>query len=165
MSYRILALMNEAAHVDALRSECESRDFELRHMRTIEQAMNWLDTKDHMDVIVSDVHLQNESVFDFLKRIKSEEAHQWIQFVLVCTNPSELAKFVNSQVQQAAQMLGADKYIMMHDFDPCRLLDELESSLPNSPPQKEQDPVHDNLGVPRPTGEMLDSLRKYGDIE
>jgi CheY-like chemotaxis protein len=163
MGYRILALIENADECRQLSAAAASRGHEVVHMRTIAEAMNWLNSRDHMDVIVSSVHLQNESVFEFLKAVKQDPRHDWIQFVMLCTAPNELAQFLNDQIERAAYVLGADKYLMMPELDARRLLDEIEASLPGQPPQKEQDTARDNAAVPRPTEEIDEAITAYAD--
>jgi CheY-like chemotaxis protein len=163
MSYRILLLNDSPKETELLEAACRNAGHELTSMPSIAAAMDWLNKKDHIDVIVSEVHLEDENVFDFLKAVKSDPRHDWVQFIMVCTSTSDLAATMDNQLQQAARILGADKYVMMPDFDASRLLKEIIASLPDQPPQHEQDPVRDSLGLPRPAEEIDQSMEKFGD--
>jgi|GEM_PF-467689 len=152
--YRILMLDNDPAHVEALRAKAGPNCKEILTFDKISRAMQWIDTKDHVDVIVSNAFLKTENVFEFLKGVKQNEAHNWIQFILICAEANQLTSFFNKTAEKTARILGADKYIMMAEFCPERLLKEIEASLPNMPSQKELDPLGEALGVPRDPDEV-----------
>ncbi len=152
--YRIVMLDNNHGHIEALRAKAGVNCKEILSFNTIAAAMQWIDTKDHVDVIVSNAFLETENVFEFLKAVKQNESHNWIQFILVCTEVNDLTSFLNKTAEKTARILGADKYIMMSEFCPERLLKEIEASLPNMPPQKELDPIGEALGVPREPNEV-----------
>lgn len=158
MPYRILMLDDRPERVEEVRTVASQAGHELVSCRTVAGAMDWLNTKDHVDVIISGAFLENESVFDFLKAVKSDPRHSWVQFVMLCTEPGELALFMDDTVRNAARLLGADKYVMLPEFSPKRLLREIEASLPNMVPQVVQDPIRDALGHPRPVHEVPDSV-------
>lgn len=163
MGYRILLLHDNHHEVDAFRTIVEGKGHQLKAISSILEAMNWLNEKDHIDVAVSNVHLENESVFEFLKQIKGNHHHNWMQFIMLCSEPGDLAQFVNKQIEQAAYMLGADKYIIMAEFSAERLLKEIEASMPNQPPQHVQDPIGDALRIPRAAQDVDNAIEKYGD--
>jgi CheY-like chemotaxis protein len=73
----------------------------------------------HVDLIVSDVHLQNGGdIFDFLVRLHLSPLFQNIPFVCFSFQPTELADYLATGVQTAARILGAAGYISMRTFDP-----------------------------------------------
>lgn len=150
MGYRILLLINDKSDTEAIAEAAVAEGHEVVARRSVAEAMAWINTRDHVDVIVSDAYLADESVFDFLKAVKTDDRHNWMQFVIVCSQPSSLSVFLNECVSGAAKVLGADKYIIMDEFCPIRLLKEIKASLPELPPLKDQDPVGDALCIPPP---------------
>lgn len=92
------------------------------------------------DLIISDVHLENGgSVFDFLQWVKSDPLLSAIPFILLSLEPTKLAKYLGDGVRITARHLGAAKYIVMDDFDPILLGQELLQYLPKSTRPAEAD--------------------------
>ena len=83
-----------------------------------------------IDLVVSETHLESESVFDLLKAVKSKKRYDHVRFMMLCTNASDLARFASQSIQSAANMLGADKYLIMNDFDVNRLAREIDALMP-----------------------------------
>lgn len=68
----------------------------------------------HIDLIISDVHLQNGGdVFDFLRWVRRAELTSEIPFVLLSSEPTPMAKYLADGVRISARVLGAAKYIEM----------------------------------------------------
>ena len=138
-TYRFLTLENEA-NINELKEACKSAGHQVVPVLSIRQAMEFLDLKDHVDIIISATHLQNESVFDFLRRVKSPESmHRNVPFVMLSLEPGGLARATSGMVEAVAELLGADHYILMPVFDPVLLLQEVEPLLPPIP-LRELDP-------------------------
>ncbi len=158
MGYRILFLYDSKEHVQALEDACKLGGHELVVMRTVGESLEWLNRKDHIDVIVSATHLETESVFDFLNAVKKDPRHSWVQFVMLSSNQSDLADYLHDTVKHTARILGADKYVVMNVFCPLRLLKEIEAAFPSSAPQKDLDPVGDAIGIPRRAEDVPSSV-------
>ncbi|MBX3150315.1 MAG: hypothetical protein K2Z81_09220 [Cyanobacteria bacterium] len=136
--YRILAL-DTLEHIDLLRISAQAAGHEVVAVTRIAEAMHFLNTKDHVDVVVSAVHLEQESVFDFLKEMKKSPLHKDVPFMMLCSEPGEFAMAVNRSVQSAATVMGVDKYLTMPEYDVHRLMKEIVAMIPDRPPSKEQD--------------------------
>ncbi len=96
--------------------------------------MAFLETKDHVDIIVAAAHLENESVFEFLKRVKAADSHlRDVPFVMLCAEPGTLGLLTSPAVEVAAGIMGADQYLLMTEFDAERLMQEIEPLLPPIP--------------------------------
>ncbi len=63
-TYRILTLENPD-NIEQLKEVCKEAGHEVVPVLTIEQAMLFLETKDHVDVIVAAAHLEEESILTF----------------------------------------------------------------------------------------------------
>jgi hypothetical protein len=73
-------------------------------------------------------------VFDFLQRVKARDSeHREVRFLMLCVEPSMLAMNFDGCTQRAGELLGADKYILMPEFDADRLMEEVELLLPPIP--------------------------------
>lgn len=97
---------------------------------TFHKSMEILRSSD-MDLIISDVHLQNGgSVFDFLRWVKGDPRMQAVPFVCFSAEPPEIGKYLSDGVRTAARALGAAKYITMEHFDANSFRQEIEWLLP-----------------------------------
>ncbi|MDZ4832823.1 MAG: hypothetical protein SGJ27_03385 [Candidatus Melainabacteria bacterium] len=143
-TYRILTLENPD-NIAKLKEACKAAGNQVVPVRSITEAMVFLETKDHVDVIVAAAHLQNESVFEFLQRVKDEASHlKTVPFLMLCAEPGTLGLVTSPVVEIAANALGADKYLLMAEFDANLLIQEISQLLP-AIPSKELD------GDPHPT--------------
>ncbi len=132
-TYRILALENPE-NIDKLKEAWKSAGHQVVPVLTIAQAMAFLDSRDHVDLIISAAHLEEESVFEFLQRIKAPDSmHKDVAFVMLCLEPNLMASAINKSTELAGKLLGADKYVYMEEFDAEFLVAQLEPLLPNSP--------------------------------
>lgn len=138
--FRILVL-DAPGRVEELTLICTELGHEVVPVLTIREGVDFMDRQDHVDVIVSAAHLADESVFDFLRLIKSSPLHKEVPFMLICAEPGELGKFVNTVVEKAATVLGAAKYVVMEPYDARRLMREIHALLPDTIPLKDQDPA------------------------
>ncbi len=139
-TYRILTLEDES-NINKLKEACKSAGHEVVPVTTIRKAMEFLDLEDHVDLIISATHLQNESVFDFLRRVKHPDSmHCTVPFVMLSLEPGGLARATSGIVETAAEILGADHYILMPEFDAVALLLQVEPLL-GPVPRKELDPL------------------------
>jgi PleD family two-component response regulator len=132
--YRVLAL-GTPMHVDQLEEACLKAGHEVVAMTTIEDAMTFLETKNHVDIVICETHLLNESVFEFLKQVKADSMHANVRFMMLCTNASELAKFTSLSTEHAAILLGCDKYLLMQNLDIDRLAGEINLLMPKALPK------------------------------
>src|ERR1700730_9182188 len=130
-TYRVLAI-DTPEQVAELTFACKALGHEVVPVLTIKEGMDFMNKQDHVDVIVSAAHLENESVFDFLKLIKSSPKHKDVPFMVICAEPGELGLFVNDVVEKAANILGAAKYLVMDTFNVHQLMKEITALLPET---------------------------------
>ncbi len=128
-TYRVLAL-GTAKHLEQIVQGCLIAGHEVIPVSSIHDAMECLDGDSPIDLVVSETHLESESVFDLLKAVKSKKRYDHVRFMMLCTNASDLARFASQSIQSAANMLGADKYLIMNDFDVKRLAKEIDALMP-----------------------------------
>ncbi|CAN5284676.1 hypothetical protein BH11CYA1_BH11CYA1_49470 [soil metagenome] len=141
-TYRILTLENPE-NINKLKEACKKAGHQVVPVLTIAQAMAFLDTRDHVDLIISAVHLEQESVFEFLKRVKAPDSmHKDVSFVMLCSDPRPQSLSINKSAELAGKILGADKYVNMPKFDADYLISQVEPLLPPVP-LKESEPNPD----------------------
>jgi CheY-like chemotaxis protein len=132
-TYRILMLENPD-NIKKLKEACKLAGHQVVPALTIGQAMAFLETKDHVDVIVAAAHLESESVFEFLKLVKAANSHLVdVPFMMICVEPGILGLLTSPAVEIAATVVGADQYLLMTEFDAERLMQEIEPLLPPIP--------------------------------
>jgi CheY-like chemotaxis protein len=137
-TFRILMLENPE-NIEKLKECCRHAGHEVVPVRTIHEAMAFLDSKDHVDLIISAVHLQNESVLEFLTRVKSDDSmHKEVVFVMLCLDPGQIGSVTNDLNAQTGRMLGADKYLLMPIFAADQLMVEIAELLPKLPAKEER---------------------------
>lgn len=84
-----------------------------------------------IDLIISDVHLQNGGdVFDFLRWVKKHPERAATPFVLLSLKPTPVARYLEDGVRISARILGASQYIRLDEFDSDSLRRQIELSLP-----------------------------------
>jgi CheY-like chemotaxis protein len=132
-SWRILFL-DSAEHVQKLKSACKEAGYEVAGACTIKEAWAFLNGKDHVDVIVCAAHLEEESVFEFLKGVRESEVHRHAGFLILSLEPSGKARGLHHSTARAAKALGADTYAVMPVFDPHELVALIEKLEPPLPP-------------------------------
>jgi CheY-like chemotaxis protein len=132
-TFRILTLENPD-NIEKLKEACKRAGHEVVPVLTIAQAMAFLETKDHVDVIVAAAHLESESVFEFLKRVKAgDSALKEVPFLMLCADPGTLGLLTSPAVEVAANIMGADQYLLMPEFDAECLMQNIEALLPAIP--------------------------------
>jgi len=128
----ILALNEEQKHSDSVSASLRKSGHTVILAKNFSEAIAILNLR-HVDMIISDVHLQNGgNVFDFLRWVKKNPSTLDTPFVLFCSEPTALAKFIDDGLRTSARLLGAAMYITMESFDEDefrRLIDSLFKPL------------------------------------
>lgn len=78
--------------------------------RTITEAHQLLEDG-HFDIIICGTHLQQESMFQFLKEVREKVFSKNIPFICFRSGASDFAKSSDSQIEYTSQLLGANAYI------------------------------------------------------
>ena len=141
-TYRIMAL-DTKENITTLSIACLKDGHQVIPVLTIRDGMDFLNTKDHIDIVISRVHIEDESVFDFLKEVRSRDEHKEVRFMMICTSPSEFAAAVDETIRTAAEIMGVDKYLTMDSYDVERLMKEIYAILPRNLPKRIQDGTGD----------------------
>lgn len=100
---------------------------------TIAEAWAFLGGKDHADVIVCAAHLEEESMFEFLKGVRDSEVHRNAGFLILSLNPGEAGARFDRNATRAGMLLGADAYAIMPTFDPKALIAHIKNLQPRVP--------------------------------
>lgn len=131
-TFRIL-IMDSVEHVDQLKEACKNAGHSVLACHTIESAFAFLDGVDNADVIICAAYLEDESLFDFLERLRTTPLHKGTKFMTLALAPGHIGARSNAVTEKAGDLLGADAFISMPVFDPEQLLVEIEKLLPSVP--------------------------------
>jgi CheY-like chemotaxis protein len=130
MMARILITMEHEKQRELIGKCLEQVGHRVTKVDTFHNAMEVLRRSD-VDLIVSDVHLQNGgSVFDFLRWVKGDPHMRNTTFVCFSAEPPAVGKYLADGVRTAARSLGAARYIAMEHFDGPLFLQEIEWLMP-----------------------------------
>ena len=137
--YRLLVLIEDATQMEKIRVACRLLDQEIVPVSSIQEGMDFLETKDHVDVVIAEAFLQNESVFDFLTRVRKMPDHERVPVMIVAVDPGEIGRFCAASLEGTAKILGAYKFLLMPEFDLDLLMKEVSIIIPaETTPRKEK---------------------------
>lgn len=125
-----ILIMDTAEHTAILKLACNTAGLSVASVTTIQQAFEFLDETDHVDLIVSAAYLENESVFEFLRRLRADSKHGKSKFMTLALACSVAGKMANISTERAGRSLGADAFVFMPVFDPTQLISEIRKLLP-----------------------------------
>jgi CheY-like chemotaxis protein len=131
-TWRILFL-DKVESVEQLKGACKDAGYVVVGATTIEEAFAFLDGKDHADVIVCAAHLEEESMFEFLRRVRDSEIHKDVSFLILSLAAGETGSRLDRSAARAGILLGADSYLIMPVFDPVVLLEHVQRLRPRVP--------------------------------
>ena len=131
-TWRILFL-DSAENVEKLKDACKDEGYAVVGALTIAEAWAFLDGKDHVDVIVCAAHLEEESMFEFLKRVRDSKVHGEAKFLILALETSALGSQLHPSTARAGFALGADTYVIMPVFDAHDLIARIRKLQPSVP--------------------------------
>lgn len=131
-TWRILFL-DSIENIAQLKDACKKEGYVVIGLTTIKEALTFLQEKDHVDVIVCAAHLEEESMFQFLKSVRDDETHQNSAFLILSLEPGTVGARVDLSTARAGMALGADGYSIMPEFDPVELIAQIERLKPEVP--------------------------------
>lgn len=131
-TWRILFL-DSAEHGEQLKTACKECGYVVIGSTTIQEAWAFLDGKDHVDVIVCAAHLEEESMFQFLKDVRDNERHGDAAFLILSLEPGEAGTRMDRSTERAGMLLGADGYLLMPVFDATELVVQIQKHQPRIP--------------------------------
>src|ERR1700722_13837781 len=85
-TFRIL-IMDTVEHTNQLKKACKDAGHDVVAAQSIKEAFAFLDGKDHADVIVCAAYLEDELLFDFLNRLRSNAIHKNSMFMTLALAP------------------------------------------------------------------------------
>jgi CheY-like chemotaxis protein len=131
VSALVLGLLEDYENSKQVIKSLELSGHTVQVVRAFTEAMKILERPQRIDLIISDVHLENGgNVFDFLRWIKRNPATKDIPFVLFSSEPTEIALHLEDGIRTSARMLGASMYISMREFDSNQFREMISSLLP-----------------------------------
>ena len=131
-TWRILFL-DSAENIERLKDAGKDAGYTVVGALTIEEAWVFLNGKDHADVIVCAAHLEEESMFEFLKRVRDSKVHGDAKFLILSLEPGALGSRLDVSTARAGLALGADTYVIMPVFDPQELVARIKKLQPAVP--------------------------------
>jgi CheY-like chemotaxis protein len=131
-TFRIL-ILDDIEHVNLLKAACKNAGHSVVPAHTVREAMQFLDTTNHADVIICAAYLEDENIFEFLKRLRANPVHEKSMFMILALEPGPIGVKLNAQVEIAGRQLGADAFISMPVFDAQQLIAEIKKLLPKVP--------------------------------
>jgi CheY-like chemotaxis protein len=131
-TFRIL-IMDTVEHTDEIKAACKDAGHSVVAAQTIKEAFAFLDDKDHADVIVCAAYLEDESMFEFLRRLRTDPTHKDSMFMILALAPGPAGVKLNASVEIAGKTLGSDAFISMPMFDAPQLIAEIKKLLPLVP--------------------------------
>lgn len=131
-TWRILFL-DSAENIEQLKGTCKDVGYVVVGATTIEEAWAFLQGKNHADVIVCAAHLEQESMFEFLKGVRDSKVHRATMFLILSLEPSAVGARLDRSTAIAGMALGADAYVIMPTFDACELVNQIRSLQPHVP--------------------------------
>jgi CheY-like chemotaxis protein len=131
-TFRIL-IMDSVEHTDQLKAACKDAGHSVVAAKTIKEAFAFLDGNDHADVIVCGAFLEDESLFDFLKRLREDPIHKHSMFMILALAPGPIGVRLKHTVEIAGKQFGADAFVSMPVFDAAQLIAEIKRLLPLVP--------------------------------
>ena len=131
-TFRIL-IMDTVEHTDQLKAACKNAGHSVVASQTIKEAFAFLDGKNHADVIVCAAYLEDESMYEFLKRLRANTIHKDSMFMILALAPGPAGARVNESTEKVGRHLGADAFVSMPVFDAPLLIAEIKKLLPLVP--------------------------------
>lgn len=143
-NYRVLVLAAKEDQLTRIAEACKDAGQELVSCQTIKEAFDFLDTKNHVDVIVTEAFMENGSVFEFLLAAKQSSQHKDVPIMIVAFEPGDIGLFCMPNIAQTSASLGAYKFIVLPQFDGDHLVREIEAILPLERLPKKQSSFRNN---------------------
>jgi CheY-like chemotaxis protein len=128
-----LLFLDSAENIEQLKGACKAVGYDVVGATTIEEAWAFLDGKDHADVIVCAAHLEEESMFEFLKGVRDSEIHRKTMFLILSLEPGAVGARLDRSTARTGRQLGADAYLIMPVFDPHGLVAQIQKLQPAVP--------------------------------
>lgn len=131
-TFRIL-LMDTVEHTNRLKAACKDAGHAVIAVHSIEEAFSFLEGRNDVDLVVCAAYMEDESLFVFLKRLRSNPIHKESMFLTLALAPGPVGASMNVSTESAGKVLGADAFVSMPEFDPEQLIAEIQKLLPRVP--------------------------------
>jgi CheY-like chemotaxis protein len=131
-TWRIL-FVDGAENVQKLKDACKHAGYAVVGATTIPEAWAFLEGEDRADVIVCAPHLEEGSMFEFLKGVRESELHRNAKVLILSLTPGVWGTRLDRSTASAALALGANSYAIMPVFDPHELVALIRKLQPPVP--------------------------------
>ena len=131
-TFRILVL-DKHEHVEQLKAACKNAGHSVVPAYSVDQATEFLAGPHHADVIICAAYLEDQNIFEFLKRLRAKPEHNSSMFMILSLAPGPYGVQLNASVKIAGHHLGSDAFVSMPVFDPVQLIAAIKTLLPVVP--------------------------------
>jgi len=131
-TWRILFL-DSVEHTEQLKTACKEFGYVVVGATTVKGAWAFLNGKDHVDVIVCAAHLEEESMFQFLKDVRDNKQHSNASFLILSLETGASGARMDQSAERTGMLLGADGYLIMPIFDAPELMSQIRKLQPRIP--------------------------------
>ncbi len=131
-TWRILFL-DSLENIMQLKEACKKDGYAVIGAVTIDEAWAFIEGKDHVDVIVCAAHLEEESMFKFLKDVREHKTHFNAAFLILSLEPGAIGAQLDRSTARAGIALGANGYSIMPKFDAAELIAQIQKLQPDIP--------------------------------
>jgi CheY-like chemotaxis protein len=138
-TYRIMLLDAPSRQLDQIKVACKKAGQEVVAVNSVDEAKQFLETKNHVDVIVAEAFLQEDNIFELLKVVKEDPRLHEVPVLLMAAETGSAGKQFIDSIKHVAHILGVYSFVYMKQFDVKRLMLEIRVILADSGlPKKEQ---------------------------
>ncbi len=131
LTWRILFIDREE-NLEKLKNVSLDAGYVVIGATDVAEAWSFLQGLDHVDVIVCAAYLQNESMLDFVHRIRCSNRGE-VAIAILSLDPTVTAARLDRSTRNAAMVIGADAYVVMPTFDAAELIRQLQALRPDVP--------------------------------
>lgn len=127
-------------HLQQIKTALKNSGVEVVSVSNTSEGQEFLDSKDHVDLILSEAFLENDDVFELLRLVRHDPAQNEVPMLIFADEPSNVGQGSIDSISTAANLLGAHAFIHMPEFSLPQLMNEIEAILARcGAPRKQAD--------------------------
>lgn len=135
--YKALVLTDNSEHMEAIKKACEFLGQEVICVDSSRDCIQFLKGDDVIDILIAEAFIEDASVFDVLKVLKSERADEDIRMMILALEPDHVGEVAIRAVERAAEVFGVSRFVYMPILRELRLRREINLVIPDDrPPRK-----------------------------
>lgn len=135
--YKALILTCNAEHMEALKKACEFLGQEAICVESSSDCIHVLNGDVVFDILIAEAFMEDGSVFEVLKVLKSKRAEEDIRTMILVLEPDHVGEAAIRAVGRASEVYGVNRFVYMPVLREARLRREINSIIPDDrPPRK-----------------------------